>query len=72
VLHSIYELRRNENRPDEKEITKIEHALSMIHFLSKDFEKMDRFAKILMDKTELDKDITDQLKTMTDFLARDK
>ncbi len=44
----------------------------MIHFLSKDFEKMDRFAKILMDKTELDKDITDQLKTMIDFLARDK
>ncbi len=70
-MHSIYELRRNENRPDEEEVTKIEHSLSMIHFLSKDYEKMDRFTKILMDKPELNAEIKDQLDTMTNFLARD-
>lgn len=40
VLYSVYEIRRNESTPDNEEINKIEHCLSMIHFLAKEYEKV--------------------------------
>ena len=40
VLYSIYEIRRNETDPDNEELTKIEHSLSMIHFLAKEYDKV--------------------------------
>lgn len=72
VLHSVYEIRRNENRPDDEEIMKIEHGLSMIHFLSNDFEKVDRYTNILMEKPEVTDIIKTQLKRVIDFINRDK
>lgn len=72
VLHAIYEIRRNENRPDEEEVNKIEHALGMIHFLSKNYEKFDHFTNILMSKTEISDDVKKQLNKIVEFINRDK
>jgi hypothetical protein len=40
VLYTIYEIRKNEMKPDIKEINRIEHGLSMIHFLGKDYKNV--------------------------------
>ena len=72
MLHAIYEIRRNENRPDGEEVNKIEHALGMIHFLSKNYEKFDHFTNILMSKTEISDDVKKQLNKIVEFINRDK
>ena len=70
VLHAIYEIRRNENRPDEDELNKMEHAMSMIYFLSKDYMKCKDFAHGLMDKPEVSQECKDQLKTLIEYMQR--
>ncbi len=40
VLNSIYQIRKNEVNLDNLEINKLEHCLSMVHFLAKDYEKV--------------------------------
>ena len=40
MLYSIYEIRKNESKPDEEEIVKIEHCLSMVHFFAKEYDKV--------------------------------
>lgn len=70
-MHSIYEIRRSENRPDEQELNKIEFALSMILFLSKDFEKSRDFAQGLVEKPEVSQSCKDLLKIILDNIERD-
>lgn len=70
VLHAIYEIRRNENKPDEAEINQIEHSLSMIHFLSNDLEKFQHFTNLLMSKPEVSEDVKAELQKVTDFVRR--
>ena len=72
VLHSIYDMRRSENRPDEEEVNKLEHALTMIHFLSKDFDKVGRFSKTLMEKPDVTDDVKNQLTKVLNFINREK
>ena len=40
ILYSIYELRKNEQVPDQLEINRVEHALAMLHFLAKEMDKV--------------------------------
>lgn len=70
MLYSIYEIRRNENRPDEEELNKLEFALSMILFLSKDFEKSRSFAQGLIDKAEVSQNCKDLLKVILDNMEK--
>lgn len=44
ALYSIYEIRKNENRPDINEINKIEYCLILIHFLTKEYDLVSLFS----------------------------
>jgi hypothetical protein len=50
VLYTIYEIRKNEMKPDMKEISRIEHGLSMVHFLGKDYQNVTCFTSSLIPK----------------------
>ncbi|RNA03328.1 Zinc finger MYND domain-containing 12 [Brachionus plicatilis] len=54
VLYSIYEIRRNETSQDIAELTKIEHCLCMVHFLSKEYDKVRNYSDLLESKSDLD------------------
>jgi len=68
VLYSIYELRKNETEPDMEEINKIEHCLAMIHFLSKDYEKVEFFANSLLERDEVDENTKTMLNRIISFM----
>jgi len=40
VINAIYQIRKNEVTLDTAEINKLEHCLSMVHFLAKDYERV--------------------------------
>lgn len=47
VLYAIYELRKNETNIDQNELNIIIKCLSMIHFLSKEHDKVDLYLKLI-------------------------
>ncbi|CAF0804158.1 unnamed protein product [Brachionus calyciflorus] len=68
VLYSIYEIRRNETTPDNQELTKIEHCLSMVHFLAKEYDKVQNYTDLLESKKDLDEILRSELQRVIYFI----
>lgn len=68
VLYAIYDLRKNETEPDQDEINKIEHCLSMVHFLSKEFDKVEFYTDYLMQRENVDEDTKKMLNRVISFI----
>ena len=72
VLYTIYEIRKNEMKKDEQEIIKIEHCLSMVHFLGKDYKNVDAYTESLMSKPDVSEAIKADLNRVISFIRLKK